>query len=129
VNAASARLLHVPSAAPAQPTRRDELLLMRKSSNLVPNHVVVAPRLSLCSCRGRTHIRVCTVCRRGLDDVRLPVDDSCLPPLATSSTPLARARFSALRTCRCCRARVRSACAVTVHLRYFARVARAIGTH
>jgi hypothetical protein len=32
--------------------------LMRKSPNPVLTHVVVAPRLSSCSCRGRTHIRV-----------------------------------------------------------------------
>jgi hypothetical protein len=54
---------------------------MRKSPNPVPNRVVVALRLLSCSCRGRTHIRVCTACRRGLDDVRLPVDDACLPPV------------------------------------------------
>jgi hypothetical protein len=54
--------------------------LMRKSSNPVPNRVVVAPRLLSCSCRGRTHIRVCIACRRGLDDARLPVDDTRLPP-------------------------------------------------
>jgi hypothetical protein len=56
---------------------------LRKSSNPVPNRIVVAPRLSSCSCRGRTHIRVCTACRRGLDDVHLPVDR----PPSTSSTP------------------------------------------
>ena len=54
--------------------------LMRKSSNPVPNRVVVAPRLLSCSCRGRTHIRVCIACRWGLDDARLPVDDTRLPP-------------------------------------------------
>jgi hypothetical protein len=54
---------------------------MRKSPNLVPNHIVVAPRLSSCSCRERTHVRVCTACRRGLDDARLPVDDTRLPPV------------------------------------------------
>jgi hypothetical protein len=55
--------------------------LMRKSPNLVPDRVIVAPRLLLCSCRGRTHIRVCTACRRGLNDVRLPVDDARVPSL------------------------------------------------
>jgi hypothetical protein len=54
--------------------------LMRKSSNPVPNHVVIAPRWLLCPCHRRTHIRVCTVCHRGLDDVCLPVDDSHLSP-------------------------------------------------
>jgi hypothetical protein len=44
---------------------------MRKSPNPVPNRVVVALRLLSCSCRGRTHIHVCTTCHRGLDDVRL----------------------------------------------------------
>jgi hypothetical protein len=73
--------LRVPSVAPAQPTRRDGLLLVRKSPNLVPNRVVVAPLLSSCLCRGRAHIRVCTTCRRGLDGVRLPVDDARLPRL------------------------------------------------
>jgi hypothetical protein len=65
--------------------------LMRKSPNPVPNRIVVAPRLSSCSCRGRTNILVCTTCRRGLDDVRLPVDDTRVPP-STSSTPCTCAR-------------------------------------
>jgi hypothetical protein len=76
----SIRLLRVPSATPTQPIRRDELLLMCKSPNPVPNRVVVAPLLSSCSRRGRTHIRVCTACRQGLDDVHLPVGDTRLPP-------------------------------------------------
>jgi hypothetical protein len=90
--------------------------LIRKSPNPVLDHVVVAPRLSSCSCRGRTHIRVCTACRRGLDDVRLPVDDARLPP--------ARASVRAVRTCRCCRSRARSVRAVTVHSRFVAHVIR-----
>jgi hypothetical protein len=53
---------------------------MCKSPNLVPNRVIVAPRLLSRSCHGRTHIRMCTTCCRGLDDVRLPLDDVCLPP-------------------------------------------------
>jgi hypothetical protein len=57
---------------------------MRKSPNPVPNRVIVAPRLLSCSCRGRTHIRMCTTCRRGLDDVRLPLDDVHLPPRVNS---------------------------------------------
>jgi hypothetical protein len=54
--------------------------LMCKSSNPVPNRIVVAPRLLSCSFRGRTHICVCTTCRPGLDDIRLPIDDVRLPP-------------------------------------------------
>jgi hypothetical protein len=73
-------------AAASSPSRN-----LRKSPNPVPNHIVVSPRLSSCSCRGRTHIRVCTACRRGLDDVCLLVDNACLPP-STSSTPCMCAR-------------------------------------
>jgi hypothetical protein len=60
------------------------------------NRIVVAPRLSSCSCHGRTHIRVCAACRRDLDNVRLPIDDARLPP---STLPLHRARVRAIRTC------------------------------
>ena len=95
--------------------------LMRKSSNPVPNHVVVTPRLSSCSCHGRTHIRVYIACRRGLDDVRLPIYDTRLPRL-----PPARARVRAVRTCRCCRSRARSVCVATVHSCYVAHAIRHI---
>jgi hypothetical protein len=77
--------------------------------------------LSSCSCRGRTHIRECIACRWGLDDVRLPVDDTRLPP----STSPARACIRVVRTCRCCRSRARSVPAVTVHSRYVAHAIRA----
>jgi hypothetical protein len=97
---------------------------MRKSPNPVPNRIVAATRLLSCSCRGRTHIRVCIVCRRGLDDVRLPVDDTRLPPVYLVYTP-ARARVRAVRTCRCCRLRARSVRAVTVHSRFVAHAIRA----
>ena len=63
-------------------------------------------------------------CRRGLDDVRLPVGNDHLPP-STSSTP-PRARVRAVRMCRCCLSRARSVRVVTVHSRY---VAHAIRTH
>jgi hypothetical protein len=97
---------------------------MRKSPNPVPNRVVVAPRLLSCSWRGRTHILVCIACRRGLDDVRLPVDDTRLH----SSNPInlvyppARAR---VRACLCCRSRARSVRAVTVHSCFVAHAIRA----
>jgi hypothetical protein len=71
------------------------------------------------------HIRVCTACRQGFDDVRLPVDDVRLPP-STSSTPSAHARVHVVRTCRCCLSRARSVRVVTVHSRY---VVHAIRTH
>jgi hypothetical protein len=100
--------------------------LMRKSPNLVPDRVIVAPRLLLCSCRGRTHIRVCTACRRGLNDVRLPVDDARVPSLPVYLIyPPARARVRTVRTCRCCRSRARSVRAVTVHSRFVAQAIRA----
>jgi hypothetical protein len=71
-------------------------------------HQTQSQTLSSCSCRRRTHIRVCTACHRGLDDVRLPIDDARLPS-STSSTPC---------TCACsCRSHVSLlafACAVGV---------------
>ena len=93
--------------------------IMRKSPKSVPNRVVVAPRLSSCSCRGRTHIRVCTACRRGLDDVRLPVDDARLPRLPPFFLHV-HALEPFARVC-CCRSRARSAC-VTIHSHCFAYV-------
>jgi hypothetical protein len=93
--------------------------LMRKSPNPVLTHVVVAPRLSSCSCRGRTHIRVCTACRQGLDDVRLPIDDIRLPP-STLVYPLHVHAFAPFTHVRCCHSHARSV-SVTVHSRCFAR--------
>jgi hypothetical protein len=97
---------------------------IHKSPNPVPNRVVVAPRLLSCSLRGRTHIRVCIACRRGLDDVRLPVDDTRLLPVYLVYTP-ARVRVRDVRTCRCCRSRARSVRAVTVHSCFVTHAIRA----
>jgi hypothetical protein len=94
--------------------RRGELRLpgllsiyfMRKSPNPVPNRTVVAPRLSSCSCRKRTHVHVCTACRRGLDDVRLPVDDTRLPTVypppfpPSTPEPVCLPRVSVVLFCR-----------------------------
>jgi hypothetical protein len=100
---------------------------MRKSPNPVPNRVVVALRLSSWLCRGRTHIRVCTACRRGLDDVHLPVDDSRLPPgylvyplHVHALAPFARV-VAAVREC--------GPRALSPSIRAVSRVSRAIGTH
>jgi hypothetical protein len=60
--------------------------------------------------------------RQGPDDVRLLLDDSRLSP----STPPARARVRAIRTCRCCLSRARSVRVVIVRSGY---VAHAIRTH
>jgi hypothetical protein len=79
----------LPMHAAASPPSRN----LRKTPNPVPNRIVVIPRLSSCSYCGRTHIRVCIACRRGLDDVRLPVDDARLPP-STLYTPLHMRAFA-----------------------------------
>jgi hypothetical protein len=74
----------VACAMAASPLSRN----LRKSLNPVSNRIIVAPRLSSCSCLGRTHIRVCIACRQGVDDTRLPPSTPC------TCTPSRRSRVS-----------------------------------
>jgi hypothetical protein len=79
---------HMRSSCAANPARRASTHAQVVKPSPKPRRR--SPCLSSCSSCGRTHIHVCILCRRGLDNIRLPVDNARLPP----STPCVRAHYT-----------------------------------